>query len=149
LSLGPQAMTDAELIAILVRVGLKGTSAVELGRQLLKRFGSLRGMVEAPLLALLDVKGLKGAKAAQLLAAMEVARRVTADVGLRNRIEELLAEAGVEEGDCKPLLESLVARFIEGLRDYLSDDKMPGKADTLEKVLAKLLQDPQILTIMR
>ena len=76
LSLGPQAMTDAELIAILVRVGLKGISAVELGRQLLNRFGSLRGMVEAPLLALLDVKGLKGAKAAQLLAAMEVARRV-------------------------------------------------------------------------
>ena len=76
LSLGPQAMTDAELIAILVRVGLKGTSAVELGRQLLNRFGSLRGMVEAPLLALLDVKGLKGVKTAQLLAAMEVARRV-------------------------------------------------------------------------
>lgn len=50
LSLGPQAMTDAELIAILVRVGLKGISAVELGRQLLNRFGSLRGMVEAPLL---------------------------------------------------------------------------------------------------
>ncbi len=76
LSLGPQAMTDGELIAILVRVGLKGISAVELGRQLLNRFGSLRGMVEAPLLALLDVKGLKGAKVAQLLAAMEVARRV-------------------------------------------------------------------------
>ncbi len=74
---------------------------------------------------------------------------LTADVGLRDRIEELLAEAGVEEGDRKPLLESLVARFIEGLRGYLSDDKMPGKADTLEKVLAKLLQDPQILTIMR
>jgi len=43
LSLGPQAMTDAELITILVRVGLKGISAVELGRQLLNRFGSLRG----------------------------------------------------------------------------------------------------------
>jgi predicted RNase H-like HicB family nuclease len=41
LSLGPQAMTDAELIAILVRVGLKGISAVELGRQLLNRFGGI------------------------------------------------------------------------------------------------------------
>jgi DNA repair protein RadC len=50
--LGPQAMTDAELIAILVRPGLKRISAVELGRQLLKRFGALRGMVESPLLAL-------------------------------------------------------------------------------------------------
>jgi DNA repair protein RadC len=74
---GSEAVTDAELIAILIRVGFKGTSAVELGRQLLKRFGSLRAMVEAPVLALLDVKGLKGAKAAQLLAAMEIARRVS------------------------------------------------------------------------
>jgi DNA repair protein RadC len=63
-------------VAILVRVGFKGTSAVELGRQLLKQFGSLRAMVEASVIALLEVKGLKGAKAAQLLAAMEIARRV-------------------------------------------------------------------------
>lgn len=76
LSRGAQALTDAELVAILVRVGFKGTSAVELGRQLLQRFGSLRAMVEAPVIALLEVKGLKGAKAAQLLAAMEIARRV-------------------------------------------------------------------------
>ena len=76
LTRGPQALTDAELIAILIRVGYKGTSAVELGRQVLKRFGSLRAMVEAPVIALLDVKGLKDAKAAQLTAAMEIARRV-------------------------------------------------------------------------
>lgn len=80
LSRGPQALTDAELVAILIRVGFRGTSAVELGRQLVKRFGSLRTMVEAPVLALLEVKGLKGAKAAQLLAAMEIARRVAIPV---------------------------------------------------------------------
>lgn len=77
LSCGPQVLTDAELIAILVRVGYKGTSAVELGRQLLQQFGSLRAMVQAPMLALLEVKGLKTAKTAQLLAAMEIARRVS------------------------------------------------------------------------
>jgi len=76
LSRGAQALTDAELVAILIRVGFKGTSAVELGRQLLKQFGSLRAMVEAPVIALLEIKGLKGAKAAQLIAAMEIARRV-------------------------------------------------------------------------
>lgn len=48
LSRGPQALTDAELFAILIRVGFRGTSAVDLGRQILKRFGSLRAMVEAP-----------------------------------------------------------------------------------------------------
>jgi len=77
LSKGAQALTDAELVAILIRVGFKGTSAVELGRDLLKLFGSLRAMVEAPVIALLEVKGLKGAKASQLLAAMEIARRAS------------------------------------------------------------------------
>ena len=77
LSKGAQALTDAELVAILLRVGFKGTNAVEMARQLLKQFGSLRAMVEAPVIALLEVKGLKGAKAAQLIAAMEIARRVS------------------------------------------------------------------------
>jgi DNA repair protein RadC len=77
LSKGAQALTDAELVAILIRAGFKGTSAVELARDVLKQFGSLRAMVEAPVIALLDVKGLKGAKASQLLAAMEIARRVS------------------------------------------------------------------------
>ena len=72
----PNAPTDAELIAILIRVGFKGTNAVELARKLLEHFGSLRSLAEAPTLALLEMKGLKGAKAAQLLAAMEIARRV-------------------------------------------------------------------------
>jgi DNA repair protein RadC len=77
LSKGAQALTDAELIAILIRVGVKGTSAVEMARELLAQFGSLRAMAEAPVIALLEVKGLKCAKAAQLVAAMEVARRVS------------------------------------------------------------------------
>ena len=77
LSSGAQALTDAELVAILIRVGFKGTNAVEMARQLLKQFGSLRAMAEAPVIALMEVKGLKGAKAAQLIAAMEIARRVS------------------------------------------------------------------------
>jgi DNA repair protein RadC len=77
LSKGAQALTDAELVAILIRVGVKGTNAVEMARKLLKQFGSLRAMVEAPVIALLEVKGLKGAKVAQLIAAMEIARRVS------------------------------------------------------------------------
>ena len=70
-------MTDAELLAILLRVGVRGISAVELARQVLKKFGSLRALSEAPLFSILEVKGLKGAKVAQLAATMEVARRVS------------------------------------------------------------------------
>ena len=74
---GPHSLTDAELIAILLRVGIKGVNAVELARQILKKFGSVRALLEIPLSALFEIKGLKEAKAAQLVAAMELARRIT------------------------------------------------------------------------
>lgn len=112
LSKGAQALTDAELVAILIRVGFKGTNAVELGRDLLKHFGSLRAMVEAPIIALLGVKGLKGAKAAQLLAAMEIARRVSAP---SRRAE-------------------LVIKSTEAATAYLRD-RMRGLADEQFRVL--------------
>lgn len=72
---GPQALTEAELVAILIRVGCQGTNAVDLGRKLISRFGSLRAMMAAPLSALQEIKGLGGAKAAQLAAALEIGRR--------------------------------------------------------------------------
>jgi len=81
---GPQSLTDAELLAILLRIGVRGKSAVELAREILKKFGSLRAAAEAPLSALLGVKGLKGAKAAQLAAAIELSRRVSLPVARNN-----------------------------------------------------------------
>jgi DNA repair protein RadC len=54
---GAEALTDAELLAILLRVGVQGKSAVELGRELLLRFGSLQAMMSAPLTAWDDIKG--------------------------------------------------------------------------------------------
>lgn len=77
LSRGAHALTEAELIAILLRVGMKGKSAVELGRNILTRFGSLRAAMNAPITAWQDIKGLGTAKIAQLQAAMELGRRVT------------------------------------------------------------------------
>ena len=82
---GAEALTDAELVAILLRVGVKGASAVDLARQLLEQFGSLRAMAEAPTLALLAIKGLKEAKVAQLTAAMEIARRSVAVSGQKRQ----------------------------------------------------------------
>ena len=77
LRIGAQTLTDAELLAILLRVGVQGKNAVELARQVLNKFGSFRALAEAPLSALLDMKGLKGAKAAQITAALEIARRAS------------------------------------------------------------------------
>jgi len=76
LARGAEALTDAELLAILLRTGVQGKNAVELGRELLLRFGSLQAMMSAPLAAWDDIKGLGDAKLAQLLAALELGRRV-------------------------------------------------------------------------
>lgn len=75
LACGAHALTDAELIAILLRVGVRGKSAIALGRDLLQRFGSVQGMMNAPLDAWQGFKGLGKAKVAQLQAALELGRR--------------------------------------------------------------------------
>ncbi|MGB7292521.1 MAG: DNA repair protein RadC [Thermodesulfobacteriota bacterium] len=77
LSRGAHSLTDAEVIAILLRVGVRGKSAVELARELLKRFGTLQAMMSAPLTAWDGMKGLGKAKLAQLLAGLELGRRAS------------------------------------------------------------------------
>ena len=76
-SLGPQALSNAELIAILVRVGVKGENAVTVGQRLLKTFGGLAGLHRAPFAELMKQHGLGEAKAAQIKAAIELGRRLT------------------------------------------------------------------------
>jgi DNA repair protein RadC len=83
---GPEALLDAELLAVLLRTGVQGKDAIELGRELLVRFGSITGLLSAGL-ELLNVKGLGQAKAAQFSAAMELARRAMR--------EEIAARAGL------------------------------------------------------
>jgi DNA repair protein RadC len=76
LALGPEALSDAELLAIYLRVGVRGKSAVDLGRELLQRFdGQLNRLVDASLEDLASVSGIGMAKAAQLKASFELARR--------------------------------------------------------------------------
>jgi DNA repair protein RadC len=71
---GAAALSDAELLAVLLRTGVAGKSAVQLARELLGRFGGVGGLLGAGK-ALLEVKGLGEAKSAQLSAAVELARR--------------------------------------------------------------------------
>jgi len=75
LARGAHTLTEAELLAILLRVGVKGKSAVELGRNILNHFGSLQAMMNATLDAWQGIKGLGTAKIAQLQAALELGRR--------------------------------------------------------------------------
>jgi DNA repair protein RadC len=76
LALGPQALSDAELLAIFLRVGIKGKSAVDLARDLLGGVGgSLSRLADTPPKELAKLPGLGPAKAAQLAAILELARR--------------------------------------------------------------------------
>ena len=72
---GAQVLSDAELLAIFLRVGVKGKSAVDLGREIISRFGSLNGLFSASLVEFSTINGLGEAKFAQLQATLELARR--------------------------------------------------------------------------
>jgi DNA repair protein RadC len=72
---GPEYVSDAGLVAILLRTGIEGKDAVALGRDLLKQFGGLRGLLNANKKDLGKIKGIGAAKIAQLLAATEIAKR--------------------------------------------------------------------------
>jgi len=74
LSLGAGALSDAELIAVFLRTGVRGKSALDLARDLLSRCGGLTGLLGAKRMPQ-GVKGLGAAKTAQLAAVLEVARR--------------------------------------------------------------------------
>jgi DNA repair protein RadC len=72
---GAAALSEAELLAIILRTGVKGRSAVDVARDLLQRFGSLSALLGADLQRLQEVKGLGFAKAVALNAVIELLRR--------------------------------------------------------------------------
>lgn len=76
---GAASLSDAELLAIFLRTGVRGYSAVDLARHLLGRFGGLRGLLQADAKRFNQEFGLGPAKFAQLQAVMEMSRRHLAD----------------------------------------------------------------------
>jgi DNA repair protein RadC len=94
---GSAALTDAELLAVMLRTGTRGASALDIARDLISRHRSLAGVIDAPLSALRSVRGLGPGKAAQFKASVEVMRRA------------LIAEAR----------QASVLTSPEAVRDYL------------------------------
>jgi DNA repair protein RadC len=76
---GPGALSDAELLAIFLRVGVAGRSALDLAGDLLSRFRSINALFAAPLDDVAQIKGLGEAKYVQLMAAHELAKRALAE----------------------------------------------------------------------
>jgi len=76
---GAHTLSNAELLAILIRTGTKGSSAVDLGRELLRRFKTLRAISACDPAELHEIKGLSTAKVAQIKAAVELGRRMMSE----------------------------------------------------------------------
>ena len=98
---GADALSNADLIAILLRTGLKGYSAIHVAQQLLAKFGTLDALARAPMEALREVKGVGRDKAVTLKAAFTLARKMAAEMQVEaplldtpERIADLLRAEG-------------------------------------------------------
>jgi len=78
--LGPESLSDAELLAILISSGIKGKSAEKIATEVLEKFGSFKGMANQPLSKFLKIKGLGDVKIIRIAAAFEIARRIVKEV---------------------------------------------------------------------
>ena len=115
--LGAQSLSTAELLAILLRVGIRGENAVQVARRLLQQFGGLPGLQRVAFSELKAQRGLGTAKAAQIKAALELGRRLQlAQRGERPRISS-------PEDAAALLLYEMSALEQEHLRALLLDTR--------------------------
>lgn len=119
---GAQALSDAELLAIFLRTGTRGKTAVDLARELLADFGGLRPLIDAPQTDFCNARGLGAAKFVQLQASMEMARR--------HLLEALTRESALTSP-------ALTRQYLKSrLRDYRHEVFMALFLDSQHHVLA-------------
>jgi len=78
---GASGLSAPELLAILIGSGIPGENAIQIGQRLLRNYKNFSGIYQAGLDGLCEEPGIGPARAAQIMAAMEIARRMTADTG--------------------------------------------------------------------
>ncbi len=76
---GARALTNSELLAILLRTGIKGLSAIDLARKVMKKFGTFRNMLHVDVRDWKEFKGVGNAKVAHIQSALEIGRRFRED----------------------------------------------------------------------
>jgi DNA repair protein RadC len=122
---GPAALSSAELLAIFLRVGVRGKSAVELGQDMLAHFGSLHRLLHARLDEFCEVKGLGMAKFAQLQAVLELGRRAAREDLVREPIcsPEVAKTYLRAKFGCQPH-ESFVVLFLDVKNRLIDSQEM-------------------------
>lgn len=126
---GPQVLSDAELLAVVLRTGLPGCHVIDLSHRLLSEFGGVRGLLGAEAQRLSSAHGLGPAKASLLIAVLELARRSMAEQLSRART---LNRAEITQAYCAALLghhtvEVCVALYLDNqLRLIVSEELSRG-----------------------
>ena len=123
---GAAALSDAELLAIFLRVGTRGRSAIDLGRELIEHFGSLAALLGADPAQDFAIPGVGPAKWAQLKAAVELGRRALAETA--RQVDALSSPTAVR--DYLRLLlaerqhEVFVAVFLDAQNRVIATDEL-------------------------
>jgi|YelNatPaOPRAMG01_1025707.scaffolds.fasta_scaffold103542_2 DNA repair protein RadC len=78
--LGAEALTDAELLAILISTGIKGKPAEKIAEEIIEKYGSLSQMSNQPLDSFLEFQGISDVKIIRIAAAFEIGRRIAREV---------------------------------------------------------------------
>jgi len=78
--LGPEKLSDEELLSIIISTGTKGKSAEDIAKEILNKFGSFKGMANQPLEKFLNIKGIGDVKIIRIAATFEIARRIVKEI---------------------------------------------------------------------
>lgn len=133
-ALGADCLGHAELIAILLRTGLKGANAVEIGRQLVQKFGSLQALAQASIEDLKSIKGIGRDKAVTLMAAFALARKMAGELQCESPVldnPETIARL-VREANLVKNVETLQVVLLNTRRRLIRIEEISeGTLDTL------------------
>lgn len=120
--LGPQALSIPELLAILLRVGVSGESAVQVGQRLLNQYKNLAGLHRAPFEDLCAQRGIGAAKAAQIKAAIELGRRMAREPAeTKTTISSPSDAAALVAYDMSALEQEILSVILLDIRNQVID----------------------------
>jgi DNA repair protein RadC len=126
LARGPGALSDAELLALLLRTGIEGKNVVAMAQEIVDKFGGVSGLLHADAKALQSIKGLGPAKKTELMAVVELSRRALAEQLMQKPILDLpsvvLDFVRLQIGN-KPY-ESFMVLFIDATQKLLASEEL-------------------------
>ena len=141
---GEHTLSNSELLAILLRTGVAGQSALDLARRIMDRFGTFRGMADTDFSRWDDLKGLGEAKLAQIKAAIEIGRRFSEETIPHDppRITSSADAAGLMMGRMRDLKREVFKILLLNARNRVTDivEITEGSVDQAYPIVRNIFQ---------